>query len=75
MPTIDNVYAESKPADPLGKFGKSYSDFDSQVGPSDLDKILARKGGDFVTFESATDNVYKRTRKNKARGRKNQYYT
>ncbi len=29
LPTIDNVYAESKPADPLGKLGKTYSDFDS----------------------------------------------
>lgn len=51
LPTIDNVYAESKPADPLGKFGKTYSDFDSQVLPNDFDKVLARKGGDFVTFD------------------------
>jgi hypothetical protein len=29
LPTLDNVYAESKPADPLGKLGKTYSDFDS----------------------------------------------
>jgi uncharacterized protein YneF (UPF0154 family) len=29
LPTIDNVYAESKPADPLGNLGKTYSDFDS----------------------------------------------
>ena len=51
LPTIDNVYAESKPADPLGKLGKTYSDFDSQVLPNDFDKVLARKGGDFVTFD------------------------
>jgi hypothetical protein len=48
LPTIDNVYAESKPADPLGKLGKTYSDFDSQVIPSQFDKILSRKGGDYV---------------------------
>jgi hypothetical protein len=29
LPTLDNVYADSKPADPLGKLGKTYSDFDS----------------------------------------------
>ena len=29
LPTVDNVYAESRPADPLGKLGKTYSDFDS----------------------------------------------
>ena len=51
LPTLDNVYAESKPADPLGKLGKTYSDFDSQVLPHDFDKFLARKGGDFVSFE------------------------
>jgi hypothetical protein len=51
LPTIDNVYAESKPADPLGNIGKTYSDFDSQVLPNDFDKVLARKGGDFVTFD------------------------
>ena len=51
LPTIDNVYAESKPADPLGRLGKTYSDFDSQVLPNDFDKFLARKGGDFVTFD------------------------
>lgn len=51
LPTIDNVYAESKPADPLGNLGKTYSDFDSQVLPNDFDKVLARKGGDFVTFD------------------------
>ena len=51
LPTIDNVYAESKPRDPVGNIGKTYSDFDSQVIPNDFDKILARKGGDFVTFD------------------------
>lgn len=29
LPTIDNVYAESKPADPLGRLGKTFNDFDS----------------------------------------------
>ena len=51
LPTIDNVYAESKPADPLGRLGKTYSDFDSQVIPNDFAKAMARKGGDFVTFD------------------------
>jgi hypothetical protein len=73
LPTIDNVYAESKPADPLGKLGKTYSDFDSQVLPNDFEKVLARKGGDFVTFDQPQE--YKRSQKNKRRGRKNQYYT
>jgi hypothetical protein len=74
LPTIDNVYAESKPADPLGNMGKTFSDFDSQVLPRDFDKIVSRKGGDFVQFEENQDN-YKRSRLKKARGRKNQYYT
>ena len=75
LPTIDNVYAESRPADPLGKLGKTFSDFDSQVLPKDFDKIVSRKGGDFVTFESGDGpGNYKRKQKNKARGRKNQYY-
>ncbi len=55
MPTIDNVYAESRPADPLGRLGKTFSDFDSQVMPRDFDKILSRKGGDFVSFDSNND--------------------
>jgi hypothetical protein len=76
LPTLDNVYAESMPADPIGKLGKTYSDFDSQVFPKDFDKILSRKGGDFANFEDQTmDSNSKRTRKSKARGRKNQYYT
>lgn len=29
LPTIDNVYAESKPADPLGKLGKTYSEYET----------------------------------------------
>ena len=29
LPTIDNVYAESKPADPLGRLGKTYSEYES----------------------------------------------
>ena len=28
---IDNVYAESKPADPLANMGKSYSDANTQL--------------------------------------------
>ena len=60
LPTIDNVYAESRPADPLGKLGKTFTDFDSQVLPKDFDKFVSRKGGDFVTFESDGPNNYKR---------------
>ena len=55
LPTIDNVYAESKPADPLGKLGKTYSEYESQVNPDDFDKVLSRKGGDFVQFDSQND--------------------
>ncbi len=51
LPTIDNVYAESKPADPLGNIGKTYSEFDQQVIPDDFDRFLSRKGGDFVQFD------------------------
>ena len=29
LPTLDNVYAESKPADPLGNVGKTFTDFDA----------------------------------------------
>ncbi len=39
-----------------------------------MDKILARKGGDFVNFEGSETNRRK-DKKNKRRGRKNQYYT
>lgn len=39
-----------------------------------MDKILARKGGDFVHFEGSETNRRK-DKKNKRRGRKNQYYT
>lgn len=74
LPTLDNVYAEAKPADPLANMGKTFSDFDSQVMPKNFDKIVSRKGGDFVQFEQ-TDNGYKRSRAKKPRGRKNQYYT
>lgn len=51
LPALDNVYAESKPADPLGKLGRTYSDFDSQVQHRDFDKYVSRKGGDFFNFE------------------------
>ena len=74
LPGIDNVYAESKPADPLGRLGKTFSDFDSQVQHKDFDKYVSRKGGDFFQFEKE-DYQTSRKRKNKARGRKNQYYT
>ena len=46
----DNVYADSKPPNPLGKIGKTYSDFNAQID-SDYDEIMARKGGDIVNFE------------------------
>jgi hypothetical protein len=58
LPTLDNVYAESRPADPLGKLGKTYSDFDTQVATKDFDKILSRKGGDYVQFDSNGNNEY-----------------
>lgn len=70
----DNVYADSKPANPLGKIGKTYQDADSQVLRADFDKILARKGGEFVNFD-ATESSRRRDKKNRKRGRKNQYYT
>lgn len=69
LPLVDNVYAESKPPDPLANIGKEFSDFDSQVLPKDFDKIVSRKGGDFVQFSPGSD--YKRSKKNKPRGRKN----
>ena len=75
LPTIDNVYAESKPADPLGKLGKTYSEFDQQVMPDDFDRFLSRKGGDFVQFDQGTELDSNRKAKNRKRGRKNQYYT
>ena len=66
----DNVFAEAKPANPLGKVGKSYNDADTQVRSSDMDKILARKGGDFVNFEGS-ESTRRKDKKNKRRGRKN----
>ncbi len=76
LPTVDNVYAESKPADPLGKLGKTYSEYETQVNPDDFDKYLSRKGGDFVQFDQATsDTSTTKKGRNKKRGRKNQYYT
>jgi hypothetical protein len=73
LPTLDNVYAESKPSDPLGRMGKTFSDFDTQVIPNDFDKVLSRKGGDFVQFDENLQAEYnaRRNRKNKKRGRKN----
>jgi len=44
------------------------------VEGSDIDKILARKGGDFVNFDGS-ESARKRDKKNRKRGRKNQYYT
>ena len=76
LPTLDNVYAESKPADPLGKLGKTYSEYETQVNPDDFDKVLSRKGGDFVQFDNDNSSTTsKKKGKNKKRGRKNQYYT
>jgi hypothetical protein len=45
------------------------------VNPDDFDKVLSRKGGDFVQFDTNNDPVGKKKGKNKKRGRKNQYYT
>lgn len=69
----DNVFAESAPPNPLGKVGKTFTDADTQVKDSDLDKILARKGGDFVNFEGS-ESSRRKDKKNRRRGRKNQYY-
>lgn len=70
----NNVYAESQPPNPLGRQGKEYTDADTQVKSSDIGKILARKGGDFVNFEGS-ESSRRKDKKNKRRGRKNQYYT
>ena len=75
LPTIDNVYAESKPPDPIANLGKIFTDFDSQVQHKDFDKFLSRKGGDFGQFEKDDNQQWQRAKKNKPRGRKNQYYT
>ena len=72
----DNVYADSQPANPLGKIGKEYTDAETWVIPEEFLRIMARKGGDFLQFDDHMDKSYRRTRdKNKKRGRKNQYYT
>lgn len=47
------MYAESRPADPLGKLGKSFADFDTQVAARDFDKVILRKGGDLLRFEDS----------------------
>jgi len=70
---MDNVYAESKPYDPLANIGKVFADITTQVFPEEFGKIV-RKGVDYMTVDSP-DPFYKRKDKNKKRGRKNQYYT
>ena len=70
----DNVGAEAQPPNPLSKVGKQFTDYGQQVEGSDIDKILARKGGDFVNFDGS-ETARKRDKKNRKRGRKNQYYT
>lgn len=44
----DNVYADSQPANPLGKIGKEYTDAETWVIPEEFLRIMARKGGDFL---------------------------
>jgi len=48
----DNVYADSKPADPDAKKGKTYVDFEGQIVPED---IMKRKGGDLLTVDDSDD--------------------
>ena len=68
----DNVYTESKPSDPLGKLGKTYSDADTQIMPDEFAKALNKRGVDFIYSESGMDTARgKRKDKNRKRGRKN----
>lgn len=71
------MYAESKPADPVARIGKTYSDVGSQVIPDEFGRIITRKGVDFLSIEGPDGQNTQRRRKdkNKKRGRKNQYYT
>lgn len=74
LPREDNVYAESVPANPLGKLGKEYSDADIQtLAPRGVPK----NGGNLPTLDDNDDyeNRRRNNRKNKRRGRKNEYYT
>jgi len=71
----DNVYAESKPFDPLAGIGKVYVNVTTQVFPEEFGKTVSRQGVDYMTMDSPEPGGYKRRDKNKKRGRKNQYYT
>jgi hypothetical protein len=46
------------------------------VTPDEFQKVLLRKGGDFLQLEDLEKSYRRKNRdKNKKRGRKNQYYT
>lgn len=51
MAALDNVYADSKPSDPLGKVGKTFTDATSQVHPDELGRVITRKGVEFMYAE------------------------
>ena len=72
---LDNVYAESKPPDPIANIGKTYTDADTQIMPDEFGKTISRQGVDYLTVDGPDSSAYKRKEKNKKRGRKNQYYT
>ena len=72
--TRDNVYAEAKLPDPLASIGKVFVDADTQIRPKEHEKLLKRKGGDFVNFDTDANRMRK-DRKQRKRGRKNKYYS
>ena len=67
---LDNVYADSKPSDPLAKIGKTFTDADSQVNPNEFGRVLSRKGVDFFNLDGFEISARRRD-KTKKRGRKN----
>jgi len=68
------VIAEGKPANPLGKAGKDFSDGWGQTRDSEFQDLLGTKKGDLMTEGDSDDEYRKKRAKQKSkRGRPNKY--